>query len=177
MAKRPARSITEQCRWCGQVVEATKGRSALLVRADHEIKCEENPDHPVKAKVSKAWKPQPWTSLEAGAATKPAETHIVYEGGPYHGRKQRFEAVLVDGTTVAVKPLPILPGPQQADSKDRACSRYMGHYQLEVVNNCGIYKWVDTVMPVKRAPQEQTLQQLWPELCSPTQPQGEQECT
>lgn len=171
-----------QCRWCGREFQEppiikskaktqTVKRSAEMECADHEWKCEENPNHPAAEKVSKAWSPRPWPVSDfGGARPQPKPDRIVFLEGPWHGREQHWDAHLINGTVVTIEPPRIIPGPTVSDSKDRRCSLYMGHYELRLalVGDekiwCPVYRWVATITPKKRLTQPRTFNEAWPAL-------------
>lgn len=176
-----ARSL--QCQWCGaEFTEPppSKGneaqpRSITLKHADHEVKCEQNPNHPAKGKVSMAWNPVPWKAQPMGARPTPKPHLLTFLGGPEDGRQTHFQNYLVDGTTALVCPPMRLAGPVKADSQGRACSVYMGHYELRLKGDCPIYQWVDTITPKKRLPKPLGFRDLWPEATVPEYQPYEQE--
>lgn len=156
------------CRFCSREFndpkvgpkDRTTVRPLANVVTDHETKCEQNPDRPPPFKESKAWTPNPWKTQFSDNPHLRAD-RVTMLGGPEHGRTFRWECFLVDGTTALVEPPTVLAGPVMADSKDRACSRYMGHYELRLRGGLPIYRWVDTIVPKKRLPAPRTFDEAW----------------
>lgn len=140
----------------------------VIQQAHHEMKCELNPHRAAPHKEGSAWTPIPWGIKHGGAKPQPEPTRLTYLDGPWHGRKQNFEAFLVDGTRLSVAPAKITPGPQMVDSQGRSCSRYMGHYELQVVRRkagrCLVYQWIDTITPKKRLKAPRTFDEAFPDL-------------
>lgn len=174
-----------QCQWCLKefpVPVVTKSgkapRPMILVVADHELKCEKNPDRPVIEKESKAWKPEPWLIEMGGTKAKPQPTTLTFMDGPWQGRQTNWEMHLVDGTCVTLQPPKIIAGPVTTDSATpvpRSCSKYMGHYELELLVRpkeggfpevCPVYVWVPTIIPKKRLAKATPFAEAWPELAA-----------
>lgn len=169
-------TTTLQCRWCGAKFRPpppAKGgskrkedRPVVLVHADHEITCEKNPHRPEREKESKAWNPVPW-KLSVGGRRPVLRSHLLtFVGGPLDTRQTPLVNYLVDGSVVAVEPPLRLAGPVTEDSKGRAVSRYMGHYQLKLKDGCPVYVWVQTIQPKRRLPDHPSFVELYPELAA-----------
>lgn len=174
--RRETAAVTDPvCQFCGEAFpepapERAGGkprvlRSRVAAHADHELRCPENPDRPVKLKTSAAWSPMPWTHKFTDNP-QPKPTAVVFVGGPNHGRVLQWINYLVDGSVVAVEPPLTMSGPVMADSKGRAASRYMGHYRLKLSRDCPVYVWVDTIVPKKRLPQPIEFTKAWPDLAA-----------
>lgn len=169
--KQAAQPRTLQCQWCGAEFKEpppSRGdsdktvRSITLQHADHEVRCEQNPDRPASEKISMAWNPVPWKAQPMGARPRPKPHLLTFIGGPWDGRQTHFQNYLVDGTTALVCPPERLAGPVKPDSQGRACSTYMGHYELRLQDDSPIYQWVDTITPKKRLPKPLGFKDLWP---------------
>lgn len=178
-------TVVVECRWCGAEFRPpppTKGgskkkedRPVVLVHADHEINCEKNPHRPEREKESKAWNPVPW-KLSVGGRRPVLRSHLLtFVGGPLDTRQTPLVNYLVDGSAVAVEPPLRLAGPVTEDSKGRAVSRYMGHYQLKLKvlpdvdgpgRYCPVYVWTQTIQPKRRLPDHPSFVELYPELAA-----------
>lgn len=165
-----------RCQWCEAEFsppeqpkvkgKAPTFRPLVLEHADHEVRCEQNPDRPEKGKMSKAWNPTPWKAPHVGARPVPRPHLLTFINGPYDGRQTPLVNYLVDGSTVAVEPPRRMSGPVMEDSKGRAGSRFMGHYELQISNGCPVYKWVDTIHPKKRLGEHPAFVELYPEIAA-----------
>lgn len=171
----PQQTDVPKCQWCGQdfptpVVQRAKGkgkgpRPVMLDLADHEVKCASNPHRPEVEKESKAWNPRPWmVEITSEPVLKP--TTLTFLGGPWHGRQTRWEMHLVSGECITIEPPAKIAGPVKGDSKERACSAYMGHYELRIREGCPVYRWVDTIIPKKRLSQPTEFTAAFPELAA-----------
>lgn len=163
-----------ECRWCGEKFPdppplkrgETPPRSKILVHADHELRCKENPDYTPRAKPSSAWNPMPWTAPQVGALPAPRPTVLTFVGGPLSGRVTALENFLIDGTSVAIEPPLRLCGPVSVDSAGRGVTKWMGHYELRLRGDSPIYVWIETIQPKKRLPKATEFRELWPELAA-----------
>lgn len=138
----------------------------ILVHADHELSCDQNPHRPERAKESSAWNPVPWKLSAAGRRPAWRSHLLTFAGGPLDTRQIPLVNYLVDGSTVAVVPPLRLAGPVSGDSKGRAVSRYMGHYELRLKDDCPVYVWVQTIQPKKRLPDHPQFCELYPDLAA-----------
>jgi hypothetical protein len=91
---------------------------------------------------------------------------LTFVGGPYDTRQTPLVNYLIDGSAVGVRPPLRLAGPVSGDSKGRAVTRYMGHYELRLKDDCPVYVWVQTIQPKRRLPDHPNFVEVYPELAA-----------